>query len=61
MIIDPRNAALNILVAYERQGAYPNLQLKKSLREVSIERDRHFITLLVYGVIEKKLLLDFYI
>lgn len=61
MIIDPRNAALNILVAYERQGAYPNLQLKKSLREVSIERDRHFITLLVYGVIEKKLLLDYYI
>ncbi len=52
MIIDPRNAALNILVAYERQGAYPNLQLKKSLREVSIERDRHFITLLVFGLIE---------
>lgn len=56
-----RKTALDILVAYERNGTYPNLSLKSYLRNVKSDRDRRFISALVYGVIEKKILLDFYI
>lgn len=56
-----RKTALDILTAYERDGAYPNLLLKKYLRNTVGDREKRFITALVYGVIEKKLLLDYYI
>ncbi len=56
-----RKAALDILIAYERDGAYPNLELKKRLRNIESDRDRRFISALIYGVIEKKLTLDYYI
>lgn len=58
---DSRKVALDILIEYEKSGTYTNLALKKHLRDISNERDRKFITALVYGVIEKKLLLDYYI
>ena len=61
MTINPRSTALDILIAYERDGVYPNLLLKKSLKDIKVDRDKRFISALVYGVIEKKLLLDFYI
>lgn len=56
-----RKTALDILTAYERDGAYPNLLLKKYLRNTVDNKEKRFITALVYGVIEKKLLLDYYI
>ncbi|MBP3481425.1 MAG: 16S rRNA (cytosine(967)-C(5))-methyltransferase RsmB [Clostridia bacterium] len=56
-----RKTALDVLTAYERDGAYPNLELKKRLRGIESDRDRRFISALVYGVIEKKLTLDYYI
>lgn len=56
-----RKKALDILIDFDRNGTYPNLALKKQLRDIPSERDRAFITALVYGVIEKRLLLDYYI
>ncbi len=56
-----RNKALDILIEYERNGTYPNLALKKHLRGINSTRDKNFITTLVYGVIETKLTLDYYI
>lgn len=56
-----RKIALDILIEYDRQNTYPNLALKKYLRGIDDQRDKSFITALVYGVIEKRLLLDYYI
>ena len=56
-----RKTALDILILYERNKVYPNLTLKKSLRNINNDRDKRFICALVYGVIEKKILLDYYI
>ncbi len=56
-----RNTALNILIEYDKTGVYPNLSLKKHLRDISDPRDCSFISAIVYGVIEKRLLLDYYI
>lgn len=56
-----RTTALNILIEYDKSGVFPNLSLKKHLRSVESKRDAAFITALVYGVIEKKLTLDYYI
>ena len=56
-----RNTALNILIEYDKSGSFPNLSLKKHLRSVVSERDRAFSSAIVYGVIEKKFLLDYYI
>ena len=56
-----RKIALDILIEYERENTYTNLSLKKHLRNIENERDKKFISALVYGVIEKKIFLDFYI
>lgn len=56
-----RKEALEILIEYDRSGTYPNLALKSHLRKLNCVRDKKFITALVYGVIEKRLLLDYYI
>ncbi len=56
-----RKTALDILIEFERSGTFPNLALKKHLRSIASSRDKAFITALVYGVIEKKILLDYYI
>jgi len=61
MIDIARNTALNILIEYDKSGVFPNLSLKKHLREIKSSRDKNFISALVYGVIEKRLLLDYYI
>lgn len=60
-MINTRKIALDALIEYERYGTYTNLALKKVLRNIESERDKRFISALIYGVIEKKLLLDFYI
>lgn len=56
-----RSTALKILIEYDKKGVFPNLSIKRNLRTVESERDRKFISVLVYGVIEKKRLLDYYI
>ncbi len=61
MIDIARNTALNVLIEYDKSGVFPNLSLKKHLREIKSTTDKNFISALVYGVIEKRLLLDYYI
>ena len=56
-----RTTALNILIEFDKSGTFPNLSLKKHLRDIGSKRDAAFITALVYGVIEKKITLDYYI
>ena len=61
MIDIARNTALNILIEYDKSNVFPNLSLKKHLREFKSSQDKNFVTALVYGVIEKRLLLDYFI
>ena len=56
-----RKTVLNILIEYDKDGVFPNLSLKKYLRQISSERDRAFTSALLYGVLEKRMLLDYYI
>lgn len=58
---EPRAIAYNLINEWETKQTFPNLSLKNSLRTVENERDRRFITALVYGVIEKKITLDYFI
>lgn len=54
-----RETALLILYKVEYEGAYPNLELKNSIPTDMDQRDRAFVTNIVYGVINKKLTLDY--
>ena len=57
-----REAALKTLYEVEKNGAYSNIALKNELALNSFsDRDRHFATSIVYGVIDKKLTLDYVI
>ncbi len=56
-----RETALLILYKTEYEGAYPNLELKTAIPAEMQQRDRAFVTTLVYGVISKKLTLDYII
>lgn len=61
MSIDPRKIAYDLLVDWEEKKTFPNLALKNALREVPDQRDRRFITALVYGVVERKITLDHFL
>lgn len=57
-----RETAMKIIYDVEFNGAYSNMALKKALADKSMtRRDRAFITSLVYGVIDKKITLDYVI
>ena len=56
-----RDVAYNLIIEWDRNTTYPNLALKKALRVVQNERDRRFISAVVYGVVEKKITLDHFI
>ena len=56
-----RAIAYNLIRDWDESGEYPNLALKKALRTVADERDRRFISAIVYGVVEKKITLDHFI
>ncbi len=56
-----RVIALKLLIEYEERHTFPNLALKEALRNVEKERDRRFITALVYGVLERKITLDHFL
>ena len=56
-----RAIAYNLIRDWDESGEYPNLALKNALRTVGEERDRRFISAIVYGVVEKKITLDHFI
>lgn len=54
--------AIEILDKVEHQGLYSNLAIDQALRTKDIHHlDQHLLTELVYGVLQRKLTLDFYI
>lgn len=55
-----REAALLCIYEVEYNGAYSNMILKKSINRFS-GRDAAFLTMLVYGVVKRKLTLDYII
>lgn len=56
-----RETALMILYKTEYEGAYPNIELKNAIPSQMPQNDRALVTALVYGVISKKLTLDYII
>lgn len=61
-IIGARQTALKILVKNEKDKAYSNLALDKSLEtNLLSSRDKAFVSKLVYGCIERKITIDYQI
>ncbi len=60
-MMNPRFIALKLLIDWEKRKTFPNLALKSELRSVASERDRRFISALVYGVVQRKITLDHFI
>ena len=57
-----REACLNSLVNFEKDKKYSNIELGEAIERYELnDLDRSFFTKLFYGVIEKKLTLDYYI
>jgi 16S rRNA (cytosine967-C5)-methyltransferase len=60
--VNPRNLALKVLLSVERDGAYSSIALNNSIKENKLTfLDASFMSSLVYGVLERKLLLDYII
>ncbi len=58
----PRKTALTVLTRYERDGGYSNLVLDRELQKAELSlADRALASHLVFGVISRKITLDFYI
>lgn len=60
-MINPREIALSALYEIEYNGAYSNMAVKSALSENTDGRDKALITELVYGVVRRKLTLDYII
>ena len=59
---NPRQSAYEALLKIEKKGAYSNIALDFLLSETDFDsRDRAFVSNLVYGVIERKITLDYQI
>lgn len=59
---NPRKSALKILLKIENEGAYSNIALNNQLKEDHTTGvDASFCSALVYGVLERKILLDYII
>lgn len=56
-----REEALKILYRVEYEGAYPNIAIKDALKDGFSVQDKAFVTNMVYGVINRKLTLDYII
>ncbi|MDD4773408.1 MAG: transcription antitermination factor NusB, partial [Eubacteriales bacterium] len=55
-----REAALNSLIRCEKDGRYSNLELDSAIKKYNLTGvDRAFFTALVYGVIERRITLDY--
>lgn len=61
-MINAREIAMKVIYDVEFNGAYSNMALKKALADKDLTRqDRAFITSIVYGVIGKKITIDYVI
>lgn len=59
---DPRNIALTVLLKIENDKAYSNIALNNAVKEHGLDsRDSSFLSALVYGVLERRLTLDYII
>ena len=58
---NPREVALSALFEIEYDGAYSNMAVKSALSKLDDNRDRGLVTQLVYGVVRRKLTLDYII
>ena len=59
---DPRRVAIDALVRIDRDGAYANLVLPKVLARSGLgERDRAFVTQLVYGTTRYRRACDWFV
>ena len=57
-----REACLDSLVNFEKNKSYSNLELNRAIEKNNLnDLDKAFFTRLFYGVIERKLTLDYYI
>ena len=59
MAVSSRQTAYQALMRVEEELSYSNIILNSVLRNEMSERDKRFVSALFYGVIEKKLLLDY--
>lgn len=61
-MINPRQLAFEALIKIEKEGAYSNIALDSLLSKTDCDtRDRAFVSNLFYGVIERKITLDYQI
>lgn len=61
-MLNPRNTALNVLMKIEQDNAYSNIALNNAIRENRLSGlDSSFVSALVYGVLERKITLDYII
>ena len=59
---NPRVVAFRVLLKIEQDGAYSNLALNHAIRENDLSGvDSAFASALVYGVLERKITLDYII
>ena len=58
---NPRETALLALYEIEYGGAYSNMAVKDALKKLEDSRDKGLVTQLVYGVVRRKLTLDYII
>lgn len=58
----PRYLAVELLEKVEKNGAYSNLALNQTIQKNELsKRDAHLLTNIVYGVIQHKLTLEYYL
>ena len=59
---NPRNIAFNVLMKIEQDNAYSNIALNNAIRENKLSGlDSSFVSALVYGVLERRITLDYII
>lgn len=57
---NPRKAAVTVLTKIQKDNAYSNLTLKELLKDAELSReDTHFVSALVYGVLDRRITLDY--
>lgn len=58
----PRNLALTTLDKVLGRGSYSNLQLNQTLQNSDLSSaDKRFVTTIVYGVLQRKLTLEYWL
>ena len=60
MTINEREIALNALLSYRRNGAWPDLYLKEALEKADSKK-ASLVSAITYGVLQNQNLIDYYI